>query len=104
LHTRTAATRAWKKKADLSAIAVVLTNLAKRDKELSLAAFDALEAIFARSGNDASPEDLQALERLDNVLLLESRDLSAQAECLEMDCRPLKISAHRELVRRGLAV
>jgi len=105
LITRTAATKAWKKKATPNSIVTLLASLETRIEELSTAAAAALEALLEHSASAASVEDLRAITCLENAIVIGTGHgeayLRAQAE---IDCRQLKQLACRELLRRGLSV
>jgi HEAT repeat protein len=105
LITRTAATKASKKKANPNSIATLLANLETRVEELSTASAAALEALLERSASAAGVEDLRAIARLQNAIVIGTGHGEGYLRTqIEIDCRRLKQLACRELLRRGLPV
>lgn len=74
LKTRTAATRAWKMRANPDGIAALLANLQTGNSDLSSAAAEALQAVLERSVAAAAIEDLRAVERLGNAVRIEAHE------------------------------
>ena len=105
LVVRTAATKAWKRKAKPSGFPALLRNLKTPTGELPLAAAESLEAVLGRSSSALSSEALKAVEQLTDTMTVEGGKTSTQTHRpIEIDCRHLKQMAYRELIRRGLAV
>jgi HEAT repeat protein len=103
LSTRTAATKAWKKKAGANSIVALVANLKNGDDELAYAAAEALESVLKQSGTAAAVQDLRAVERLEDMTLVESRATAESAGPVEIHCGHLKQLARAELIRRGAA-
>ena len=103
LSTRKAATRAWQRKAGADGIAALVPNLTNGDDELAYAASDALETVLKRSAAAASVQDLRAVDRLEDMVLVESRATAESAGPVEIQCRHLRQLARTELIRRGAA-
>jgi len=105
LLTRTAATKASKKKAHPTSIVTLLANLETRVEELSTASSAVLEALLERSASAASVENLRAITRLENAIVIGTGQGEGYRRTqIEIDCRQLKQLARRELRRRGLQV